>query len=223
MNITCLPFRFLFHKLSPMKATIFLICGRDRMHDSTTTFGTIWSHSQMPWTSTPYLSNEFTTWTAFEGWGHGSSTVNLPMLRAQSQKKIIKFHIHHDEVNSIAEGTFTLSRSHVWGGPITVIAVKGTFSLDAHQDMCRLILKSEDFDNWFSEIVAEVQSTLLKKPLHLWHTYSIILHYWRYAPLFLEVQQDMCKSFARNVPIFLPPWSSKSTIEFCLLGTSFTL
>jgi hypothetical protein len=70
------------------------------------------------------ICNEFTTWTAFEGWGHGSSTVNLTMLRTHLKKNSSKFHTHHKEVNSIAEGTFTLSRSRVWGGPITVIVVK---------------------------------------------------------------------------------------------------
>jgi hypothetical protein len=70
---------------------IFLICGRDRMQNqlqSLVLYEVIRLCLEHPCHTS--ITNEFTTWTAFEGWGHGSSTVNVPMLRTQSQKNIIK-------------------------------------------------------------------------------------------------------------------------------------
>ncbi len=62
----------------------------------------------------------------------------VTLIVFEFEKTSLKYHIHDGKAIDIAKGSFTLCM-HV-EGPISISHAQGTFSLEAHQDMCKLII-----------------------------------------------------------------------------------
>lgn len=83
----------------------------------------------------------------------------------------LKYHIHDGKTIDIAKGSFTFCM-HV-EGPISISHAQGTYSLKAHQDICKLILRFDQFKDSILENIDAIwyliwESMLLKELSHSW-------------------------------------------------------